>query len=249
MASNPPGACCATGFRHTGETFGTISTIEEIESYTVGDINSKKILFLFIDVFGIKIPNPQLLADQFSEAGYLVFVPDLFEKDPYEGDIMSPNPPPGKNFFSDWLPKHTPEIVAPIATKFVDAVLKKYSPQYVATVGYCFGAKLSIELLGNGKANIAALAHPSFITIDEVKAIKGPIIILGAEDDVIYTEELRNKTEATLKEIKATYHTTLTGGVSHGFAIRGDLSIPMVKYAKEKAFTDTLQWFENFAPK
>ncbi|ANB11542.1 protein AIM2 [Sugiyamaella lignohabitans] len=173
----------------------------------------------------------------------------MFNGDPYDSDLSIPNPPPGKNFLSDWLPRHMPDTVQPIVDKFVDAVLKKFSPEYVATIGYCYGAKFAVQQIGNGKANVAAMAHPSLVSIEEIAAIKAPLLIIGAEKDHVYNDELRKKTEDKLKEIKATYFTTTASGVSHGFALRGDLSSESVKFAKEKAFTDSLQWFERFAPK
>jgi hypothetical protein len=39
------------------------------------------------------------------------------------------------------------------------------------------------------------------------------------------------------------YQINLFGGVAHGFAVRGDLSKPQNKYAKELAFVQAVAWF------
>jgi dienelactone hydrolase len=41
------------------------------------------------------------------------------------------------------------------------------------------------------------------------------------------------------------YQINLFGGVAHGFAVRGDLSKPLNKYAKEQAFLQAVSWFNN----
>lgn len=198
-------------------------------------------MFLFLtDVIGHKFPNAQLLADQYAAAGYYVIMPDLFTADP-----VPLNPPEGYDLLRDWFPRHTPEFTRPIIDKVVAAV-KELNPKYVVANGYCFGAKYATQLLGEGVVDAAALYHPSFVTIDEIKAIKGPIYIASAETDTIYTEELRHETEATLRDEKKTYYTTLASGVSHGFAVRGDPSKPVDKWAKEQAFYNTVQWFAYY---
>lgn len=196
------------------------------------------------DVFGHRFANAQLLADEYTRKGYFVVIPDILNGD------ACPEPgaaPPGFSLQEHWMPKHTPEVTYPIVEKALAGIIAKYSPKYIVATGFCFGAKYAIRLLGDKKVHVAGVFHPSFVTIDEIKAIKGPLFIGGAEIDQVYTEELRAKTEAALKEIKATYFTTLFSGVSHGFAVRGDLSDPNNKWAKEQAFKNCLAFFERFA--
>ncbi|ANB12887.1 protein AIM2 [Sugiyamaella lignohabitans] len=277
MASNPPGECCTKGFRHgatgsgaepqppealtdptidchkrktltietEGEASGKTVDFGGIASYIVGDQSSKNVLLFLPDVFGHEFINSQLLADQYAEAGYLVVLPDIFKGD----TILARQNGPAFDFAKDWLPHHTPEKTRPDIDTVYEEIVKKYAPTYITAVGYCFGAKYAIQLLGEKKVHAVAVFHPSFVTIDEIRAIKGPLFIAGAETDTIYTEELRKQTEATLKEIKATYFTTLASGVEHGFAVRGDITNPIVKFAKEKAFCDAVAWFKQSFPK
>lgn len=242
MASKPPSACCAQGFRHTGETHGKLIDLNGIETYVVGE-PSKKILLLLTDVWGHKVSNNQLLADQFSENGYFVVMPDLFN-----GDPIPTNPPAGVNLFESWLPKHGSDITRPIVDKVVEGIKKEWAPTYIASIGYCFGAKYTVQLLGAGVVQSGTICHPSFVEMDEVRAIKGPLLICAAETDQIFPAESRHATEVVLKEIGARYFITLSSGVEHGFSSRGDPSNKVVKFAKEKAFCDAVAWFNEFAP-
>jgi dienelactone hydrolase len=49
-----------------------------------------------------------------------------------------------------------------------------------------------------------------------------------------------------LKESGHPYQITLYSGVSHGFAVRGDLSNKQILFAKEQAFYQAISWFDEF---
>lgn len=241
MASLPPSNCCAQGFKHTGESKGKLIDLNGIETYVVGDEknSSEKFLLFLTDVIGHKFINAQLIADEFAKAGYFVVVPDLFSQDP-----VLLNPPSTFDLLRDWFPHHKPEITGPIVDKIVASVKAKWAPKYVVATGYCFGAKYAVRLLGSGFVQAAAIFHPSFVAIEEVRAIKGPLYIGASEVDHIFPAELRRQTEDALLEIKAQYRLTLNHGVEHGFSVRGDITDPWIKYAKERVFADAVDWFK-----
>lgn len=243
MASLPPSVCCTQGFKHEGTPCGALTELNGIETYVVGKESTNIILFL-TDIWGHKSVNSQLLADQFAQSGFLVIMPDLFF-----GDPLPPNPyKDGPELINAWRPKHTAEITRPIVDKVMSAIEALYQPQYIAAVGYCFGAKFAVQLLDDNKIQAASICHPSAITLDEIKAIKGPLMICAAETDKVLTPESRKATEEALKEIKARYFITLASGTTHGFASHGDIKDPVVKFAKERAFFDTVNWFNEFLP-
>jgi dienelactone hydrolase len=80
----------------------------------------------------------------------------------------------------------------------------------------------------------------------EAEAIKGPLSLACAEVDEIFPPEKRAKTEAILAKTKQPYESRVFGGTNHGFAVRGDMSDPKQKYAKEAAFTQATLWFDEF---
>lgn len=114
-------------------------------------------------------------------------------------------------------------------------------------MGYCFGGKYVIRHLrpDSGKFDAGYTAHPSFVDAAELKDIKGPLAISAAETDAIFPTEKRHETEAILKDLGLPYQINLYAGVEHGFAVRGDPNKRVTVYAKENAFLQGVQWFEE----
>ena len=46
--------------------------------------------------------------------------------------------------------------------------------------------------------------------------------------------------------MKIPYQINLFSDVVHGFAVRGDLSKPRQKFAKEQAFLQAVHWFDEY---
>ncbi|KAI5949215.1 hypothetical protein KGF57_004813 [Candida theae] len=235
MASNPPGQCCTEGTFHEGKPVGAFKEIFGLDTYTVGEESSDKIIVIVTDIFGNHFNNTLLIADTIAKSGYKVLIPDILKGDPVkEGDDLQA-----------WLKKHTLEITEPIVDGFLSKVKSELKPKFLGSIGYCFGAKYVVRnLTGSGPLDAGAVAHPSFVAIEEVKAIKKPLIISAAETDQIFTPELRRETVDALSKLDGVrYEITLFSGTTHGFAVRGDTSDPIVKYAKEKALNDALYFF------
>ncbi|KAH7372173.1 putative dienelactone hydrolase [Cadophora sp. MPI-SDFR-AT-0126] len=141
---------------------------------------------------------------------------------------------------------HVPETVDAVVAASLKALRGRYSVKRVASVGYCFGAKYAVRALGSGDVDAAYLAHPAMVTPDELSAVKGPLAIAAAETDDIFPTPLRHDTEALLLKLDIPYQINLYSGVTHGFAIRCDLSVKRQKLAKESAFLFALQWFDQY---
>lgn len=240
MASNPPGKCCTVVNLHEGTPVGEFKALHGVDTYVTGQENpSSRVVVIVTDIFGYNLPNTMLNADKFAKHGnYQVYIPDILM-----GDIYDPT----KETIEAWFGKHPPAKTQQIVETFLKGLREKLSPSFVGLVGYCFGAKYAVQQVGeNALADAVAIAHPSFVSMEEVAAIKKPVIISAAEVDSIFPAELRHATEDKLAEIKARYQLDLFCGVSHGFACRGDLSDPLVRYAAEKTLTDQLHWFSQF---
>ncbi|KAF4209439.1 hypothetical protein CNMCM6805_005896 [Aspergillus fumigatiaffinis] len=250
MTSNTIGSCCFQGVKHEGQPHGQINTVGEIEMYVVEpDSGSNGIGLIFLtDIIGHKLTNAQLIADQFAANGYTVVVPDLFHGDPVPLNVDMAT-------FSlpEWLQgklgakkiPHTPEMVDPIVAGSLRFLKETYNPKKVAAVGYCFGAKYVVRGLGSGIFDAGYVAHPAMVSTEELEAIKGPLAIAAAEVDDIFPANLRHDWEALLLEAGIPYQINLYSGVSHGFAVRCDLSDKRQKYAKEAAFLLALEWFDE----
>ncbi|ODV66636.1 dienelactone hydrolase [Hyphopichia burtonii NRRL Y-1933] len=240
MASKNPGACCVHATLHEGEPKGQHQIVAGVDSYVAGAENGNdNIIVILPDIYGYKFKNNMLIADEVARLGkYKVLVPDLAEG----GD-----PPASLEFLPAWFEKHPNETTTRIVKEYLTTLYKETTPKFLGGIGHCYGAKFAIEQASkDGNFDAIAIAHPSQVSIDQVKALTKPILISAAETDPIFTRELRWETEEALTEIKVRYQMDLFQGVSHGYAVRGDITNPSVKYAKEKTLTDQLAWFSQF---
>ncbi|KAK3115155.1 hypothetical protein LTR53_005797 [Teratosphaeriaceae sp. CCFEE 6253] len=250
MASNPGARCCTIGVKHEGEAKGEIKNIGKIPAYFSypEDKQTEKAILILPDVIGHEFINAQLIADQFAANGYFVVMPDLFE-----GDPIKLNRPEGFDIMQ-WLQKSGPEgkghgtgQVDPIVTEVIKHMREELGVKTLGSVGYCFGAKYVARFLAKGKGiDVGAMAHPSFVEADEIKAMTGPLSIAAAETDQIFPEEKRHETEKLLKEMTIPYQICLYSDVEHGFAVRADMSKKPAKFAKEAAFLQHVQWFDEY---
>jgi dienelactone hydrolase len=94
--------------------------------------------------------------------------------------------------------------------------------------------------------DVGYVAHPSFVEESELAAIQGPLSIAAAETDQIFTAEKRHKSEEILVKTKQPYQINLYSGVSHGFSVRCDTSKKVEKFAKEQAFLQAVNWFDEY---
>ncbi|EEA22081.1 hypothetical protein TMatcc_008493 [Talaromyces marneffei ATCC 18224] len=244
MTSHAPSSCCYKGVKHEGQPVGSLSTVKDFEVYTSYPENKSTnyAVLILTDVIGHKFNNAQLIADQFAANGYFVFMPDLFHGDPVPLNR-------GPDFvLAKWLEGHGAERVDPIVEASITELREKYKVKKIAAVGYCFGAKYVVRHLHpkQNKIDVGYVAHPSFVEADELKAIGGPFSISAAETDTIFPTEKRHESEIILKETGLPYQINLYSGVVHGFAVRADLSDRVAKYAKENAFLQAVEWFEEY---
>jgi len=249
MASNPPAQCCTIGVKHDGEATGKSIKIGSIEAYVAeptGSIVHKNTAILYLpDVIGIW-QNSQLMADQYAANGYYTLMPDLFNGDPISLNRS------GDFDFMSWLTKgtngdngHTFKEVDPIVAASIKH-LQDAGYTKIGAVGYCFGAKYVCRFMTGGKGiDVGYVAHPSFVDEDELVAITGPLSISAAETDAIFPMEKRHKSEEILVAGKKVYQINLFSGVEHGFSVRCDLSDKIQKFAKEQAFLQAVNWFNQ----
>lgn len=66
------------------------------------------------------------------------------------------------------------------------------------------------------------------------------------ETDSIFPASKRHESEEILAKTGQPYQINLFGGVEHGFAVRGHISKPIIRFAKEAAFTQAVAWFNQY---
>ncbi|OBT65201.1 hypothetical protein VE03_04708 [Pseudogymnoascus sp. 23342-1-I1] len=244
MISLPPAACCAKITKHEGTTTGTMEKIGNIDAYFSRPANNstENAIIIFGDIFGI-YQNIKLVADSFAARGFLAVVPDMLN-----GDTLSIEDYDNKNVdIPAWVQRHLPDSVDPIIEKVIAHLRETLKVNKIAGVGYCFGAKYVVRnLKGEGLLDSGYLAHPSFITTEEFRAITKPVSIAASEIDGIFTRENRYEAEKILVDLGVPFQINVYGGVSHGFALRADMSVKKNLYAMEDAFKQAVAWFENW---
>ena len=70
--------------------------------------------------------------------------------------------------------------------------------------------------------------------------------IAAAETDEIFPTEKRRASEDILFKMDIPWQINLYSDVEHGFAVRAELTQPRVKWAKEQAFYQAVQWFDEY---
>ncbi|KAL2005266.1 hypothetical protein VTN00DRAFT_2476 [Thermoascus crustaceus] len=247
MTSYTPAQCCVVGVKHEGEAKGEFKQIGDVDTYFSypAHRSTKHAILILTDVIGHRFINSQLIADQFAANGYFVVMPDLFH-----GDPVKLNRPADFDLMA-WLtgpPGHLPARVDPV----VDSVLKEMRTnlncEKIGAVGYCFGAKYVVRFLrpmGN-KIDVGYVAHPSFVEADELSSISGPLSITAAETDSIFPAAKRYESEEILRKTTQPYQINLFSGVEHGFAVRADITKPVIRFAKEQAFLQAVHWFKQY---
>ncbi|EOD50189.1 putative dienelactone hydrolase family protein [Neofusicoccum parvum UCRNP2] len=242
MASYPPGNCCTVGIKHEGTPVGKIEKIAGYNTYVSypPDKSTENTVFIVSDIFGYQLINAQLIADQFAANGYFVVIPDLFDDGALPIDL-----PKGFDVMK-WLDDYPPTRIDPIVQAVIKELRSNKGVKRIGAAGYCLGAKYVCRHLKTGLFDAGYIAHPSLVEPEEVRAIQGPLSIAAAETDAIFPTPKRRESEDILVDIKATYQINVYSGVTHGYAIRDDISKKHVKFAMEQAFLQAVHWFDEY---
>ncbi|WVZ98435.1 hypothetical protein U9M48_043879 [Paspalum notatum var. saurae] len=229
---NPPALNPAGGAGKVVDSLGGL------KAYVAGPEDSKAAVVLVSDVFGFEAPNLRKIADKVASSGYFAVVPDFLHGDPFAPE-NSERPIP------EWLKSHTP-VKAFEEAKPVIAALKEKGVSAVGAAGYCWGAKVVVELAKAHEIQAAVLLHPSFVTVDDIKEVKCPISVLGAEIDKMSPPELVKQFEQILSEKSEVGHfVKIFPGVAHGWSVRYSHDDAAAVKSAEEALADMIDWFNK----
>lgn len=101
------------------------------------------------------------------------------------------------------------------------------------------------------RISIGMIAHPSLLQVPEdLEALKKvtseiPMLFITCETDFQYGPEKQKVGDDILGNGTTEgegYKRIYYDGCDHGFAVRGDKSNPKVKFGKEDAFKQTVEW-------
>ncbi|KAI0390490.1 dienelactone hydrolase [Xylariaceae sp. FL0594] len=244
---------------HDGASVGVEVKYKNVTLYTTGNATSKDRAILYLtDIYGLQLAQNRLLADSFGRAGYFVVAPDLFNTTTTTTNTNSTNSP--KLDLDEMTPEQLSDFLtaADAATEDTDAIIAtalEYVTQVkgiarVGATGYCFGGKYAFRVLaGSGSSSAVKAgfaAHPSNLQDEEIVAVKGAVGVAAADGDTMMPLARRAQIEALLLNTTQPYSLALYGGVSHGFGVRANVSVPRQKFGKEEAFFQAVRWFDTW---
>ncbi|KAF7288579.1 DLH domain-containing protein [Mycena chlorophos] len=263
---------CFTGEVLAGEPTGSVTDLDGSVYYFApgpDGASNKRAIILLTDVFGLPLKNSKLLADSFAQCLKCdVYVPDLFEgKPPVTEAQMSflPDKAGVKLGFGTilkilWkvgpsLPsilRKRPAVGSVHALTFAQKLQASKHYEKLGAVGYCYGGGVAL-ILGSDHPdlfNSIVLAHPSPPTDAQILAITAPVSWALSEDDMgIKPPRIEQiKSLYNTRETKVDWEVNVYPGTAHGFAARPAMHIPEVKDGFEKAFQQTVEWFNKTIP-
>ncbi|XP_048129665.1 endo-1,3;1,4-beta-D-glucanase-like [Rhodamnia argentea] len=229
---NPPSLSSTCGA-------GSVEELAGLKTYVTGRSDSKRALLFIADAFGYEAPKLRKLADKVASAGFLVVVPDFYYGDPVI-DVSHPN-----FDVEAWLKLHSPDKGYEDA-KPVIAALKSKGVSAIGAAGFCWGGMVLVKLAGTEDIQAAVILHPGRMTEDEIKAVKIPTAILGAENDHIFSAaELKKLGEIMSAKTEIESYVKIFPGVRHGWSVRYNDDDESAIKSAEEAQGDMLNWFSK----
>jgi dienelactone hydrolase len=230
--------CCEQAFIWPGSPSGSETLLGGIPAYvSSAEPNNTGVILYIHDIFGWKLPNARILADMLAEkSGMRVVVPDFYRGETWvlesnvdqiraqslpENDRFSHIKPTDNlivtsNAF-DFIKRFETEAVLAQMDAVLDAIKTTYKPTKIFSTGYCWGGRYSV-LLGRGKVEAYAAAHPSLLTRKDALHVSSTGLLLIPEGDSMFPDQVR---EDLLEELGDKVTIVDYQGVSHGFAVRG----------------------------
>ncbi len=118
-----------------------------------------------------------------------------------------------------WFAHNPLDVAGERATRVAVQLAKDYPS--VQGVAFCYGARQVMDLVKQSPSPLkaAVLYHPTFLTAEDIPAIRMPILFNCAAKEGVFTPELRAKYEAELKNVSGCSFIEYPG-TEHGFGAR-----------------------------
>ncbi|GMP76942.1 hypothetical protein CsSME_00033400 [Camellia sinensis var. sinensis] len=218
---------------------GNLQEIGGLKTYVTGPQDSKLAILLISDVFGYEAPNLRKLANKVAAEGFLVVVPDFFYGEPF--NLNNPNMDR-----ESWRKAHGVDKGFEDAKPVISALRSK-GVTSIGAAGFCWGGVVVVKLARTDEIQAAVVLHPGCITEDEIKEVKCPISILGAEiDQVSPPEQLKQFGEILSAKPGIDSFVKIFPGVSHGWSVRYDIGNESAVKSAEESHGDMLSWFKKY---
>ncbi|KAJ4304488.1 hypothetical protein N0V90_000014 [Kalmusia sp. IMI 367209] len=231
--------------RNEGVSIGELKNVSGIQiyhSYPPGRASYDKAVLFVTDIFGVPLPENQLLADSIAANDFLVIMPDLFN-----GDAVSVDEQEAGLNLTEWLTRHRPQEIDQILNSTITYMHNELKAKKIGGVGYCFGGKYIPHFLTElGGVDAGFIAHPSALTQMEIEAVTKPLSIAAGTLDEAFNLTAKSLAERTLLSNNVTFQSNLYSWAPHGFAVRANQSVPQQAYAKQASFLQAISWLDEW---
>ncbi|GAD92623.1 hypothetical protein SS1G_02141 [Paecilomyces variotii No. 5] len=184
---NPPCEECIRGTIHKGQPQGKEEVIHGLNTYIVGNqTNPRGIIVIYSDIFGLALPNNELIADAYAKNGeWLVYLPDFFKGDPVplkNADVLIPVDAKKQSTFAKyggilaflptyvtWTRRHKVDETNKVCMDWLQA-LRRATPlsKKIGMAGFCWGGKYAIRAAK--ESNMIAIDGRKVPLVDAVAA-------------------------------------------------------------------------------
>ena len=215
-----------------------------VDCYSVNE-QSRHVVIYGTDIFGYRFVNNRQNADQIAAGGFHVVIPDMFA-----GGAVTAQQVQEKGMqwvMSEWMSHHPrAERVTVLEGVAVDIKKQHSHVSSVQAIGYCYGAPGVLLLYQKGLATAGVVAHPSGFNKDNAAHCTQPTLFNCAATDPMFTPDIRQHWEQTLRAGKVDAKFVDYSGTYHGFAVRDDGSEVGVA-ARQRAIEETVAWLKQHA--
>jgi carboxymethylenebutenolidase len=171
-----------------GETIEIRAAGGPAEAYLAGTTGDPGVLF-YVDGIGMR-PQIHDMVDRIASWGYVVLAPHVFYREGTaaelapKGDLREPGA--REEFFATLgsrIPDYTPEKSGPDADAWMATLLENAGDGWVATTGYCMGARLALRTAGQFPDTVAAVGgfHGGGLVTDDEDSPQRAISVSTAE--------------------------------------------------------------------
>jgi dienelactone hydrolase len=105
---------------------------------------------------------------------------------------------------------------------------------------------MTAELNASTLTDASVFCHPSLLALADIDSLRSPAAFALAELDDAFPEKTRTLSEKKLSEKKLDHEFVVYDGTTHGFAMRGNLDVEVIRKGQQGAIDQTAQWFIKY---
>jgi dienelactone hydrolase len=222
-------------------------------------------LLILALVFGWEFKNIRLLADNYAQAGFHYYIPDVHQGDSLPTECLNSIEPPLKTreqltlldktkatatvgtTLGPWLIKHRETISKPIVGSFIAAVRAIPGTGKVGALGFCWGGRYAI-LAAHGEVDAAYACHPSLVTVPgDFDPVTKPLsLAVGDKDSLLDNVTVGQIQDLMAKKTSLPHELRIYEDQVHGFALRNDWSSEKDRKAMDESEKQGVDWFNKY---